>query len=266
VARPTREQISLAAQRLDDAGYPDSASVVRAVIEPGGWNLLSAASQQSSNLAITMDEKLKLDLRAAALKMKVSLSLVVEEGYQALLDGEWELVEPTYRFNKTRDVKTVRTVLNVRIKDDVRQQVRELIPSLRERLGWKVTEAAIATQWMMDELGLARPGDNTVALMLQIPEPVHQHWTERADEYDLSFQSIVEDGFRAVLDGVWDVNRVASMGGLPKRKLTVRVDEDLLGQLNAALPGVEQRLGRRVSPTILAASIVKDRLGMPADE
>jgi len=269
VARPTREQLALAADRLDASGYPDSASVVRSVIEPGGWNLLSESSQQSSNLALTVDEKLKFDLRAAALKLQVSLSLVAEEGYQAVLDGLWVPHSAQSGGKRTRDAHYVRSVLNVRVSNDLRERVREVLPELSERVGFKVTESSIAVQWMMDELGVSRPEDLTVAMQLQARQSLRDYWVERAGQRRVTFQSVVEDGFRAVLDGSWDFGRVTPTRthseSDPNSKLTVRVDTDLMKQIEAAVPRISGRLGRTVSPTILAMSILKDRLGEPAE-
>jgi hypothetical protein len=273
VPRPTREQIALAADRLDASGYPDSASVVRSVIEPGGWNLLSASSQQSSNLALTIDEKLKFELRAAALKMQVSLSLVVEEGYQAVLDGEWmphsAQGQKQAASRRVRDAHYVRSVLNVRVGNELRESVRAMLPVLSERAGFKVTESSIAVQWMMDELGVSHPGDHTAVLPLQVRKSLRDYWVERAEQRQVSFQSIVEDGFRAVLDGSWDLGRVKPTRTYsqtdPNSKLTIRVNDALLEQVADASPDIAEQLRRAVTPMILAMSILKDRLGEPAE-
>ncbi|WP_416520045.1 hypothetical protein [Streptomyces achromogenes] len=160
--RPIRpEELTAVAQQLDKDGHKESAALIREVAGPDGWKRLRASylsdiAETSSNLPLTMDESLKFKLRAEALRMNVSLSAVVAEGYQAVLHGEW--MPP--RVQRSSPAGYVKSVLNVRLDNGLRERVRHLLPSLTESAGYRVTESSIAVSWMLEEFGLERSGQS----------------------------------------------------------------------------------------------------------
>lgn len=269
VTRPIRpEELTLAAQQLDEAGHAASASLVREVAAPDGWKRLRAAahsdmSQTSSNLPLSVDESLKFKIRAEALKMHVSLSVVVAEGYQAVLDGEW--MPPQVRRSRSRETEYVKSVLNVRLSNDLREQVRAMLPELTQTAGYRVTESSIAVSWMLEEFGLERPGDGTVGMAVMVPADVRDVWLGRAEARGLSLQGIAEDGIRALMDGSWMLPRPARSAGAPRVKLTVRVGDELHARLTELASGFSSSYGLKVYPGTIVRAILTRALGDPAE-
>lgn len=269
MTRPIRpEALALAAQQLDQGGHTESAALVREVAAPDGWKRLRAASfadlsQSSSNLPLTVDESLKFKIRAAALKMDVALSTVVAEGYQAVLDGEW--VPPQVRRNRSRDSEYVKSVLNVRLGNELREQVRAKLPELTEAAGYRVTESSIAVSWLLEEFGLERPGGEDVSLVVMVPEDVREAWAVRAEARGLSLQDVAEDGIRSLVDGSWVLPRPSRSASVPRVKLTVRVSSELHARLVELAAGFSSSFGVKVYPSTIVRAILSDRLGQPAE-
>lgn len=152
VPGPMRDRLLIAAQHLEDAGHPESAADVRAVAAPGGWTLLRATGAESTTsrttLTLTLDKPLKEQLVAKAADFDVTLSSVAEDGLRKVLAGEW--MPPKL----VRKKSVVRSVLNLRIDDSLRQQIEARQKELSEQAGYRVTQSSIAVAWMAEELGV----------------------------------------------------------------------------------------------------------------
>lgn len=147
-----RDRLLTAAQRLEDAGHPDSAADVRAVAAPGGWTMLrardTAESAAGTNLALTIDRDLRDQLKAKADEFGVTLGSVVADGFRRVVAGEWLPLKlaPTSTANKV--------VLNVRVDDGLRKQVDAIKDRLTQEAGYRVTQSSIAIAWMAEDLGV----------------------------------------------------------------------------------------------------------------
>lgn len=153
VPRPMRERLALAADRLDQAGFPDSAADVRAVTAPGGWTLLRTAAGEKSgstmkNMPLTMDRSVRDQLKAKADEFGVTLGSLVQDGFAKVLAGEW--LPPRLAPVKSGQ----RVVLNVRVDDALRRQVDAVVDGLIEQAGHRVSVSSIAIAWMAEELGV----------------------------------------------------------------------------------------------------------------
>lgn len=152
VPRPMRDRLITAAQRLEDAGFPDSAADVRAVAAPGGWTMLRAKdtteATAGTNLPLTIDRDLRDRLKAKADEFGVTLGSVVADGFRKVVAGEW--LPPKLARSSTAN----KVVLNVRVDDSLRKQVDALKDRLSAEAGYRVTQSSIAIAWMAEELGV----------------------------------------------------------------------------------------------------------------
>lgn len=275
MAHPIRERLTLASQRLKEAGYPDSAADVEAVLAPGGWTMLrasagssAASSKGSSNLSITTGQDIKGALKAAADEIGVTLSSVAEDGFRALVEGCWAPPGAADRVVLPSSQKSGgRTVLNLAIPETLREQVRAMLPTLSTQAGYEVTEPRLALIWTMEELGVEPPA-GAQSLKLVIRKSLRDHLVSAAGRLGVDLQSVLEDGIRALDDGSWEMprpQRVASRPAEMTAKLTVPVGNSLLVRLHEMAPEVSDRLEYKVYPGTIALAILKDRLGEPAE-
>ena len=196
--------------------------------------------------------------------MGVSLSVVVAEGYQAVLDGEW--MPPKVQRDRTRDSGYVRSVLNVRLDNALREQVRELLPQLTESAGYRVTESSIATFWMLEEFGIERPSDGTVSLTVIMTEEARDFFVSRAEARGLTLQGIAEDGIRSLIDNTWTLPQPQPGPGATSRaKLTVRIKDELYARLAELADGFTSSYGVKVYPGGVVRAILARALGEPAE-
>jgi antitoxin component of RelBE/YafQ-DinJ toxin-antitoxin module len=148
-----RDRLTLAAQRLEEAGHPDSAADVRAVLAPGGWTLLRAKdtpgkTAAGTNLPLTIDRDLRDALKAKADEFGVTLGAVVADGFRKVLAGEW--LPPKLASTPTAN----KVVLNVRVDDSLRKQIDEVKARLTDEAGYRVTQSSIAIAWLAEDLGV----------------------------------------------------------------------------------------------------------------
>ena len=150
--RPMRDRLLTAAERLEEAGYPDSAADVRAVAAPGGWTMLrtkdSSEASAGTNLPLTIDRALRDQLKAKADEFGVTLSSVVEDGFRKVLAGEW--MPPKLARSATAN----KVVLNVRVDDSLRKQIDARKAELTAEAGYRVTQSLIAIAFMAEDLGV----------------------------------------------------------------------------------------------------------------
>jgi hypothetical protein len=83
----------------------------------------------------------------------VTLGSLVNEGFKAATSGSWVPPKPVRARRGTAYAKR-RVVLNVRVDDIARADLRDVLPELSESLGVRVTEGHVALAWMREELGL----------------------------------------------------------------------------------------------------------------
>ncbi|MFF1444088.1 hypothetical protein [Streptomyces sp. NPDC058295] len=289
--RPIRERLKTAADLLQQTGHDDEAADVRAILAPGGWSLLRAQTAElgsASNLPIYMPKSLKGALVAAAADLGVSLSAVVRDGFQAVVDGQW--VPPKTPLNRGRDRKPAgpSANLNVRVPDALRQQVEPMLPSLKSELGYRVSLASIAISWMCDELGVERTSEaDSETLKVVTDRRLVDHVVAVAAERGVSLQSVIDAGIRALLDGSWSpqvpewlaVSERPREGGVwaadpeqgprgpvPKAKVSIAVDERLLSGLRDWCAEQSEQSELPYYPGMVAVAILKDRLGEPPNQ
>lgn len=288
---------SAAAFRAKESAAADCAAAVRTVLRPGGWTNLRnepGAGSAASNLALTTNVGLRDALVAAAAEFCESLSSVADDGFRALLEGSW--TPPEVVVDRTRDARarkkapaSARTVLNVRVQDDLRASVQDLLPDLSETLGYRVSLSSVTLSWLADELGVERPNTldgETVRTLLS--RPVLEHMTQVVQARGVTFQDVVEGGIRSLLDGTWRPevpywviveNRPRGEAGkwevdpdyvaqdpVERAMLSVRVDRELLAALRERAEQETNRHGYPFHAGMITGQILKDRLGLPDAE
>jgi hypothetical protein len=284
VTHPLRQGLELVREHLKKEAQHELRTYVEAVLAPRGWIPLkdSETSPPTSPLSLTIPKSFKAALLSAAKEFDVVLASLAEEGFRAVLETDWL---PPKTVN-SRSLPTApaagkdaeqdgRAVLQLQVDDPLRQRVQAIVADLSERAGYRVTLSSIALSWMADQLGVRRPGENTQPLLLQfIPRTWCAHWEAVAAERGVTLQSVMEDGIRALQDGSWTMPkpvRSAKGSGVivtadsAVRKLSVRVDTELLDYLDVQAPVLAAEFGRKVFPAGIGLAILKDRLGLPAE-
>ncbi len=148
-----RKTLAPAVPFLREQGKTEWADALESVLAYGGWSQLRETEGTfTTNIPLTIRLSLREDLEAAAGRAMRSLSSIVAEGHRRVLEGSWTPPEPAGRTPMAAGDK--RVVLNVTVPDELRRQLQEALPGLRERLGYraKVTEGGIAVAYLKHTL------------------------------------------------------------------------------------------------------------------
>lgn len=279
-----------ALQRAEEAF--DSAAAVDAVLAPRGYVLLKNTEVlgATGKLTLSLAKTLKDALTVAGAEFGVVFSGLVEEAYQKVRDGEWV---PPQSVRAPKGTAGGAAVLNVAINEELRRQVRAMLPELSAQAGYRVTEGGIAVSYICDQLGIERPNMlDSEGLAVRVPRSLVRHWEEQAEALGVSLEQIVEDRIPAVVDGSWkpgphpymadaksrarvpDVNRPGytiwspverSWSESDRAKLWLRIDKDLLAGLRSKAEELSEESGSLVYPGAIVRAILTDRLGEPAE-
>ncbi|MFF9003703.1 hypothetical protein ACF1GW_39060 [Streptomyces achromogenes] len=273
------------ARRRSETAY-DSAAAVEAVLAPRGYLLLSKSDERASSspvrrssdsLALSVTVRLKEAVMAAAAEYDVPFPPhgLAEEAYQRVLAGEWEPPRPA---RMPKGMGGGQAVINVMIKSGLRQQLRELLPELSDRLGFKVTESNIIVSYICEELGIERPSTGSVdSLTTRFRKSQIRHWEEQAAGRGLSLQQVVESRMPALLDGSWIPERSSYMTAEKRgprtkawsederQRLYLPLKKELLAGLRAKADELTESTGHLVYPGSVVRAILTDELGEPAE-
>lgn len=151
-----RARLAAAAAQLTTDGHLDHAASVKAVLAPGGWRKLTAepgTAATTRNLPVSVPEKLRARLYAAAEHSDASLGPLATEGFRALAEGRWEPPEPV-RATRGSLAGERRVNMNLNIEVEAREAVEKLLGGLTKKFGRKVTLAHVALSWLREELGV----------------------------------------------------------------------------------------------------------------
>lgn len=157
MSRAIRELLTPAPQILREAGQPEMAKAMEAVLAPGGWKHLQADREEgvfTTNVPLTIRVSLRDAIKDASEKdpETMNLSRVVAEGYEKVLAGEW--MPPAPGRPQRLAPGDSRAVLNVTLDDSLRHRLRTQFPRLKEQLGYKVTEGGTAVAYLRHRLGV----------------------------------------------------------------------------------------------------------------
>jgi hypothetical protein len=157
-----------------------AAAAVDAVLEPGGWTQLREAEGVfTTNLPITTRASVRDALKEAAKAKRKSLTALVTEGHREVLAGTWD--PPQSRRVVRRGESAAndpRVVLNVTVEDALRQQLRDRLPSLKDKLGYPVSEGGIALAYLRHRLGFV---DEATALVAEAEKHIRKPKKPKAE-------------------------------------------------------------------------------------
>jgi hypothetical protein len=273
VAGSIRDRLTSAAAALRESEHFDEASAVESVLAPRGYLLLQRTEQRgtASPLTITITEDLKQALTAAGEEFGVVFSGLAEEAYRKVRDEGW--VPPRPLSNRGSGSK--RAVLNVKVDSVLRSEVRELLPALSERAGFKVAEGNLVLSYICEELGVERPGTPFGERMpIRVPRVLLEHWKEQAGAQGTTVQQVAEEGIRDLLDGSWDPSvlnertRGARSGSgqwseADRQSFFMSNDPELFAALRAKAEELSREFGFLVYPGAVVRAILTERLGQP---
>lgn len=271
VAGSIRDRLTSAAAVLRESEHFDEASAVESVLAPRGYLLLQRTEQRgtASPLTITINEDLKQALTAAGEEFGVVFSGLADEAYQKVRAG-WIPPRPLQK----RGPGVKRAVLNVTVDSVLRSEVREMLPALRERAGYKVAEGNLVLSYICEELGVERPGTPFgERLAIRVPRVLLDHWKEQAGAQGTTVQQVAEEGIRDLLDGSWDPSvlndrsRPRSGPGpwsdTDRQSFFMSNDPELFAALRAKAEELSGEFGFLVYPGALVRAILTERLGQP---
>lgn len=265
----------------------DAASAVESILAPRGYLLLRREEQPGtgSPLTVTLNEELKKTLLAAGEEFGVVFSGLAEEAYRLVRDGEWL---PPKAAKAPRGTGGGKAVLNVRIDANLREQVQEMLPSLIERAGYRITEGGIVLAHICEELGIERPGAGEAEwLRMVMPAPLVEYLQEQVKAEKLTFAKVLEDGLTDMADGagvvplnqwITDVESRPRDGGkwspvvpeaplsaFERARLDLKLHPDLMDRIRHRAGVETSRHGVLVHPGAVARAILTSRLGEPEE-
>lgn len=289
-ARTVRQDLALAAEllgkhaelltqkaKLDEANkYANAASACRVVTAPGGWAVLKdsdPAPGGMSNLAVLMDENLRAALLEAEQVFGRSLDALAAESLAALLEGRF--VPPKAYPGPGPTKKN----LNLSIPTVLKEQAAVKAAGLKDETGYRVSLASTITWYLVEELGIDLRA--TDVLRLVVPTALAEHFTRQAAADGITVERALEEQIQLLVSSSYEPELKArprdsegtfqeTTGSTMKwgteiavSKLTLRLDEALLGELRERTEEITKAAGWPAWPGMVAIAMLRDRLGEP---
>lgn len=275
--RHTRDQLSEVSAFVRQAGRPDLAPAVDAVLAPGGWEILRdtdpVAESGKENLAFPVPKSVR-DQINAALKADPdakSLTAKVTEGLRKYLAGEFTLLER----DASRPVIREQWVnMNTRVYKQLKQQVAEKVR--REVEDRRASPARVAAEYLMFSyrVGLYAPDQEGREVLprgaqrnLRMPRRIRDLVSAGAAGSGDRVSDVVNEGFRKFLEGrfdpepvVWEGEDLADM-----TVLAARPADALFDQVKTACK-THPVLNAKTGPTQVAVAYLLDEFGLSATE
>ncbi|MER5277709.1 hypothetical protein ABT025_18390 [Streptomyces sp. NPDC002809] len=255
-----RNQLKAAASLLRAGGdpSPELAKAVRQVLLPGGWKELRDTDTASSeaNLPIQLSEQYRTQVVDAAENELITVTSVVNEGFEKFLAGEFE---PRPRVQGRRATGEKKVNLNVRPKAALLAKVRES----------GVLPMHVAGDYLMYrfEVGPYAPGyveplRSGADRAPSIPRAVRDRIRDKAAELGHVVHQDMDEGFQKYLAGQYTPVAPEWPKGVDMAPLKVRPNDDLFDQVKVAArtksPGMR--------PIQIGLAYVMDKYGIdPAD-
>lgn len=283
VAGSIRQRAASAVVKLKQHGDHDEAAAISALLGPRGYLLLQRTEEgETSPLSLTVTAELAQALKAAADEFELVLDGLAEDAYRLVLDGEWLPAE------MGRGKGGSRATVQVQVDKALRERVQALLPGLKEKAGYRITESNIVLSHICEELGIERASTaKAESLEMRFPASLVEYWERAAAGQGTTLQAVVEERIPPLVDGSWapqvntymaDVGaRERTAGGAWKpsvagrwseserRRLWLPVDKDLLADLRAKAEDLTEQFGFLVYPGAVVRAILTDRLGEPAE-
>jgi hypothetical protein len=274
VAGSIRQRAASAVAKLKQHGDHDEAAAITALLGPRGSLLLQRTEEgETSPLSLTVTAELAQALRAAAEEFELVLDGLAEEAYRLVLDGEWLPAE------MGRGKGGSRATVQLQVDKGLRERVQALLPELKERAGYRITESNIVLSHICEELGIER--SNTAkgdSLEMRFPKSLVQHWEQAAKAQGLELRAVAEEGVRDLVRGKAAVPgrnpyfttdkrgpRVRQWAESDRQRLWLPMDKELLADLRSTAEALTESNDYLVHPGAIIRAILTDRLGEPAE-
>lgn len=274
VAGSIRQRAASGVAKLKQYGDHDEAAAIAALLGPRGYLLLQRTEEgETSPLSLTVSTELAQALRSAADEFELVLDGLAEEAYRLVLDGAWLPEE------MGRGKGGPRATVQLQVDKQLRQQVQAIMPQLKERAGYRITESNIVISYICEELGIER--SNTAkadSLEMRFPKSLVQHWEQAAAAQGLTLRAVAMDGVRDLVQGKASVPnrnpyftkekrgpRVRAWAESDRQRLWLPMDKGLLTDLREVAEALTEVNGYLVHPGSIIRAILTDRLGEPAE-
>lgn len=283
----TRKHLAIAAKVMLDQD-PEVAETLQALRRPFGHRMLTVdrdaprVPANFTNVAISVPEHLRTAIqdvaarraepdaaKRAAVKVQPLLAEAASVRLRQLLDGEVSAVEIP---RDPRGSAVEKVNLNVPVDSAVLAEVREALPALGERLGFraKATVAKLALRLLLDEYGLEyetvpNEFEGTTLLNLLVPPRLAQAIREHPAVVDTSLREIVSEGFQKVLAGLWKpyvIPKAAQGSEYERATLSVYVDSGLVARVREKALVLKEELGYRVTAQTIAIDYLISELSL----
>ncbi|WP_331728963.1 hypothetical protein OG693_39110 (plasmid) [Streptomyces sp. NBC_01259] len=261
-----RTQLQAAAAHLHTGGEPapELAEYVRKVMLPGGWKELRDTDTAGSDnsLPIPVAERYRSEILTAAEQQKVTITSVVNEGFEKYLAGEFKprpraKGAPQLRGRRTAGEKQVN--LNVRPNAALHGQVRES----------GVLPVHVALDYLMFRFNVGPYAPGYVEPLLSgadrnpsMPRVIRDQIRDKAAELGHIVHQDMNEGFQKYLAGEYAPVAPEWPESADMAPLKVRPNNDLFDQVKVAArtksPGLR--------PIQIGLAYVMDKYGIdPAD-
>jgi hypothetical protein len=208
------------------------AQTIQAALAPGGWKELRDTDEigTETNLAIPLPESIRDQIVAAAEKRKITVTYVVNQGFEKFLAGEFE-PRPRVRGRDPRTTSEKKVNLNVRPKAALHGQVRES----------GILPIYVAGDYLMSYFLLgpyapdyAKPLTPGATRNPMISRAVRDQIRERAADLGRTVDQDIEEGFRKYLAGEFTPNNPVWPGGTDLAGLKVKPNDELFDEVKVA--------------------------------
>jgi len=277
-----RKHLEIAATVLQDS-HPEVSQTLQALAKPFGHRMLTLdrstprVPEGARNVALMVPAHLRKAIQDAAVdaadsddvKVQELLGSVLSAGIRRVLDGEVTVREIG---RDPRGTGVEKVVLNVPVDGSVLDELRDELPALGERFGFKgkpsVTQVAV--RLLLDEYGLDyEPAPNVykdlAQMQLHVPPRLAAAIREQLALVDADLRGLVEEGFTKVLAGSWKpfkIPKAAKGSDYERDLLPVRVNGALVEEIRTRCPQLKQELGYRVTPPTIAIDYLISELGL----
>ncbi len=282
-----RQHLTMGAEALQ-ATLPEVAATLEALARPFGHRMLTVDREASrvpanfTNVSISVPVHLRTAIqdaavrraepdekKRAAVKVQPLLAEAASVRLRQLLDGEVE-AEEIPRDPRGSAVEKVN--LNVPVDSAVLAEVREKLPELGERLGFRAnaTVAKLALRLLLDEYGLdyepvPNEFEGRTLLNLLVPPRLADAIRKHPAVVDTGLREIVAEGFEKVLAGAWTpyvIPKAPQGSEYERATLSVYVDSDLVARVREKALALKRELKYRVTAQTIAIDYLISELSL----
>ena len=276
----TRQHLMMGAQALRGS-LPDVADTLEALAKPFGHRMLtvdrtaSRVPEGAVNVSLLAPKELRTAIQEAAVdaaasddvKVQDLLSRVLEARIPQVLSGE---LVPREIPREPRGAGVEKVNLNVPVDGVVLQQLRDALPDLGKRLGYRnqATVAKILFRLLLDEYGLdyqVTQGSSLSLVQLYVPPQLGAAIRRKVEASGEELKQLLTEGYTKLLAGSWqpyEIPKARPGSEYERDRLSAYVDGALVERVRVRARQLKSELGYRVTPQTIAIDYLVSEFGL----